>query len=191
MQPQPSVALSHSPLTVKNPEGRLAFELTDGVSRYSSSFCARSTRRDRGIFEVRGEVADALELAGRIARPHLGARRAIALGVAGGLWLSALFLHRVNAMRLAAPRVEKKVVRAVRARCPAREEEWKGGPSGEQSGHAQTGSDLSRRERKCATHLSQSSAPPCTRLMRRPSPPASVSRSALAYCRRRPHRARR
>jgi hypothetical protein len=45
--------------------------------------------------------------------------------------------------------------------------------------------------RQSATHLSQSSAPPCTRRMRRPSPSGSVSRSPLACCRRRPRRARR
>src|SRR5580704_19741216 len=51
--------------------------------------------------------------------------------------------------------------------------------------------DLSRRERKSPTHLSQSSAPPCTRRKRRPSPSASVPRSALACCRRRRRRAQR
>jgi hypothetical protein len=56
-------------------------------------------------------------------------------------------------------------------------------------GASQTGGDLSRRERKSATHLSQSSAPPCTRRKRRPSPWASVPRSALACWRRRCRRA--
>jgi hypothetical protein len=56
-------------------------------------------------------------------------------------------------------------------------------------GASQTGGDLSRRERKSATHLSQSSTPPCTRRKRRPSPSVSVPRSALACCRRRRRRA--
>ena len=66
---------------MRHPE-RPSNRVTDGVSRYSSSFCA--TRPGwpaplviqgdwdfEGSFDVRGEVADALELAARIARPHL------------------------------------------------------------------------------------------------------------------------
>ena len=128
---------------MRHPE-RASNRVTDGVSRYSSSFAParpgwpaplviQGDWDFEGSFEVRGEVADALELAARIARPHLGARRDIALGVAGGLWLSAQFLRRVDAMRPVAPhvRIEKRPLRAVRAR-DARLVR-KSGPSGEQS----------------------------------------------------------
>ena len=86
-----------------------------------------------GSFEVRGKVADALELAARIARPHLGARRDIcARRRRRSLAQRAVSAPgRRDEARRTARKKEKRPLRAVRAR-DARLVR-KSGPSGEQS----------------------------------------------------------
>jgi hypothetical protein len=99
---------------MRHPE-RPSNRVTDGVSRYSSSFCATRPGWPALLsFRVTGISRDRLKSAAKL-RTLLswprglldltGARRDIPLGVAGALWLSAQFLCRVNAMRPAAPRV--------------------------------------------------------------------------------------